>query len=157
MDDRHEDWIVSEFSAHGLVISKHIDVLLNDINFSELLPYLYAKKLVSEEEWLMPATSLGARSIMERVLGRLMKKESTEEEFIAFIQCLKDSSGHLPHKELAHTLEKIFLDEEEVTNTCETLGCLYSVSSTMYVTTYTPTCICHLLAVIRRYKTFLVP
>ena len=114
----HKDSIVSTFSAHGLVISKHIDVLLNDINFSELLPYLYAKNLVSDEEWLsMPTTSLGARSIMERVLGRLMKKESTEEEFIAFIRCLKDSSGHLPHKELADILEKPFLSEEEVTNT----------------------------------------
>ena len=117
MEDRYEDSIASKFSRHGLVISKHIDVLLNDINVSELLPYLYAKKLVSEEEWLsMPTTPLGARSIMEQFLGRLMKRESTEEEFIAFVQCLRDSSGHLPHKDLADTLEEPFLDEEEVAN-----------------------------------------
>ena len=115
MDKKHEDLILNKFSPHGLVISKHIDVLLNDINLSELLPYLYAKKLVSEEEWLSaPVTVLDARSVTERVLGRLMKKESTPEEYFAFIQCLKDSSGHLSHKELADTLEKPFLDEEEV-------------------------------------------
>ena len=117
MEDEHEDSILNKFSTHGLVISKHIDVLLNDINLSELLPYLYAKKLVSEEEWLStPATVLDARSITERVLGRLMKKESTEAEFFAFIQCLKDCPGHLSHKELADTLEKPFLDEAEVDN-----------------------------------------
>lgn len=118
MEGELEDSVVSKFSAHGLVISKHIDVLLNDINLRELLPYLYAKKLVSEEEWLsMPVTTLDARSITERVLGRLMKKESTQKEFNVFIQCLRDSSGHLPHKELADILEKPFLDEEEVANT----------------------------------------
>lgn len=108
----------SEFSAHGLVISKHIDVLLSNINLKELLPYLYAKKLVSEEEWLsMPVTTLDARSITERVLGRLMKKESTREEFDAFVQCLKDSSGHLPHTQLANMLEKPSLEEDEVVST----------------------------------------
>ena len=110
-EDKREDSIANKFSPHGLVISKHIDVLLNDINLSELLPYLYAKKLVSEEEWLSaPVTVLDARSVTKRVLGRLMKKESTEEEFLAFMQCLKDCSGHLPHKDLADTLEKPFLE-----------------------------------------------
>ena len=105
-----------DFSVHGRVIARHIDVLLNDINLSELIPYLYAKKLITYEEWLsMPATSLDARSMTERVLGRLMGKNSTEKEFFAFLQCLKDSSGHLPHKELAEALGKPFLaDEEEV-------------------------------------------
>ena len=121
MEGEHEETIVDKFSSHGLVISKHIDVLLNNINLSELLPYLYAKNLVSEEEWLsMPATPLAmdARSVTERVLGRLMDRESAREDFVAFIQCLKDSSGHLPHKELANVLEKPFLadDEEEVTS-----------------------------------------
>ena len=122
MEGINENKIVDEFSAHGLVISKHIDVLLNNINLSELLPYLYAKNLVSEEEWLsMPATPLAmeARSVTERVLGRLMDKESTRKDFLAFIQCLEDSSGHLPHKELADVLEKPFLidDDEEVIDT----------------------------------------
>ena len=114
MEDQYEDSIVKEFSPHGLIISKHIDVLLNDINLTELRPYLYAKGLVSEEEWLsMPIrTVMDARSITERVLGKLMKKESTREEYFAFIQCLKDCCGHLSHKELAEILEKPFLDEE---------------------------------------------
>ena len=113
MEDVVGDSVVGKFSSHGLVILKHIDVLINNINLSELLPYLYAKQLVSEEEWLsMPVTVIDARSLTERVLGRLMKKESTREEYFAFIQCLKDCSGHLPHKELAEILEKPFLDEE---------------------------------------------
>lgn len=110
MEEKH-----TEFSTHGLVISKHIDVLLNDLNLSDLLPYLYAKKLVSEEEWLtMPTTPLECRSLTERVLGRLMDKESTREEFLAFVQCLKDCSGHLAHRELAARLEKPADDEDEV-------------------------------------------
>ena len=113
MEDKHD------FSVHGLVISRHIDVLLNDINLSELIPYLYAKKLVSYEEWLsMPATALDARSMTERVLGRLMGRDSTEKEFFAFLQCLKDATGHLPHKELAETLEKPFLADEEEVDKC---------------------------------------
>lgn len=111
MEDKHKD----SFSVHGLVISKHIDKLLNNINLNELLPYLYAKKLVSEEEWLSaPVNVMNSRSVMERVLVKLMSKESTREEFFAFVQCLKDCSEHSAHKELADTLEKPFLDEEEV-------------------------------------------
>jgi len=106
---------MEEFSPHGLIISRHIDLLLSGINLSELLPYLYAKGLVSEQEWLSNPTSvLDARTVTERFLVRLMSKGSSQKEFEAFIQCLKESTGQLSHEELALTLEQSIDSEEEV-------------------------------------------
>jgi len=106
---------MEEFSPHGLIISRHIDLLLSGINLTELLPYLYAKRLVSEQEWLSNPTSvLDAHSVTERFLTRLMSKESSQKEFETFIQCLKESTGQLSHGELALTLEQSVDSEEEV-------------------------------------------
>ena len=106
---------MEEFSPHGVIISRHIDLLLSGINLTELLPYLYAKGLVSEQEWLSnPSTALDARSLTERFLTRLMSKGSSHKEFEAFLQCLKESTGQLSHEELALTLERSFYSDEEV-------------------------------------------
>ena len=81
----------------------------------ELSPHLFAKNLLSLEEWMQNTGGFrAAKDLKSLLFGKLTSEKWKEEDFHAFVECLRSTSSESPaHGELADMLLSSYTDKQD--------------------------------------------